>query len=209
MPAGISLLVPVALWGLAALLVPLVLHLLGRGQRQRILVASVRDLAPRPALSGLRLAPSDPALLLARCLLLALLALALAQPACTSRSRTGGAAVAPEPVDLVAGAEDDVWGAIRAADRDLPLGVPLRVEAPSTPRTLRGSRPRVDRTVEWSSEMGTPELRSAEEAVSRQSSLPAAVLWWSVALLAIGERILAARRLRARSSPPESAQVPR
>jgi hypothetical protein len=73
---------------LGALALPLVLHLFGRGHERRVAVGSVAFLRPAATRRGRRLRPSDWPLLLLRCALLALLALALAEPRWRGREST-------------------------------------------------------------------------------------------------------------------------
>ncbi len=148
------LLAPEMLWSLLGLAVPLLLHLLGRGERRRVPFVGVRWLEPRPALRGLRFAPSDPALLAARLLLLALIAVALAQPSCSGADRVPPSA-SPRRLDLVG--ETDLWGALRAADHATPPGQPFEVSGAPRLDALLGSRPVLDRAVTWvAGEASTP-----------------------------------------------------
>lgn len=148
------LLAPEMLWSLLGLAVPLLLHLLGRGERRRVPFVGVRWLEPRPALRGLRFAPSDPALLAARLLLLALIAVALAQPSCSGADRVPPSA-SPRRLDLVG--ETDLWGALRAADHATPPGQPFEVSGAPRLDALFGSRPVLDRAVAWAAgEASTP-----------------------------------------------------
>lgn len=75
-----SLLAPLWLAGLAALLLPVALHLLSRGRARRVRIGSVQLLAEAAARQPRRIALQRPLLLLVRCLLLAAVALALAGP---------------------------------------------------------------------------------------------------------------------------------
>ena len=160
------LLAPAMLWALLGLAVPLVLHLLGRGERRRVPFVNVRWLVPRPALRGLRFAPSDPALLAVRLALLALLVLALAQPSCSGRQR-GESSLPAQQLDLAT--ETDLWGALRAADRDLPPGAAIEVVGAAREGALLGSRPVFDREVSW--DFGAAPARSAPAPAPPRSSL--------------------------------------
>lgn len=71
---------PLWLLGLLGLVAPLVLHLLARGRGRRVRVGSVRLLTDSPPRRLRRLQLQRPLLLALRCLLLALVALALAGP---------------------------------------------------------------------------------------------------------------------------------
>lgn len=75
-----SLLAPLWLAGLAALLLPLALHLLARGRARRVRIGSVQLLEDAAARQPRRIALQRPLLLLVRCLLLAGVVLALAGP---------------------------------------------------------------------------------------------------------------------------------
>jgi hypothetical protein len=138
-----SLLAPAFLWALAGLSVPIALHLLGRGQRRVVPFSNVRWLVARPSLRGLRFAPSDPWLLAARAALVALVALALAQPAC----RDSRPIATREAATLDLEGEPDVWGALRAADRDLPPGQPIRLAGRPAVVALLGARPASSREI--------------------------------------------------------------
>ena len=77
---NITLLNPSALWMLTALAIPLIIHLLHRGQRERVLVGSIRFLKGRETQTLSRLKLTEKRLLLLRLLLFTLLALLLARP---------------------------------------------------------------------------------------------------------------------------------
>jgi hypothetical protein len=77
---NLGLAAPLWLLGLLGLLAPLVLHLLARGRGRRVRVGSVRLLTESPPRRPRRLQLQRPLLLALRCLLLALVALALAEP---------------------------------------------------------------------------------------------------------------------------------
>jgi hypothetical protein len=77
------------LWAGLAVAVPIVLHLLGRGRGARRVWPSVRLLRETGLASGARWRPSQPWLLLLRCALLAVVAVALAGPWIEARGRTG------------------------------------------------------------------------------------------------------------------------
>ena len=89
---------PLWLLGALSLLVPLVLHLLARGRGRRVRVGSVRLLEASPPRRPRRLQLQRPLLLALRCLLLALVALALAAP---RLRREAERAAAPRPWVLV------------------------------------------------------------------------------------------------------------
>jgi hypothetical protein len=91
-----SFLNPLLLWGLAAVAVPVIIHLMFRRRVQRIAWAAMRFLHDSVVRHRQRLRLEDLFLLLLRCLLVAALALAFARPA---SGRLGAAlAAAREPV---------------------------------------------------------------------------------------------------------------
>ncbi len=96
----LQLLSPLSLFALAALLAPIVIHLLSRKSGKRIKVGSIKFLVHSESRSLKSLKLNELALLLLRCALLALLALLLAQPQWLGASRTsesrGWVLVAPE-----------------------------------------------------------------------------------------------------------------
>jgi hypothetical protein len=93
-----NLLAPLALLGLLGLSLPLLAHLLGREQPQKIRFAAVRFVVPREPIITQRRELRDRALLLIRLLLLALFVLVLARPVVGSEAAV---AVLAEPHDAV------------------------------------------------------------------------------------------------------------
>lgn len=93
-----SLLAPFALLGLLGLSLPLIAHLLGREQPQKIRFAAVRFVVPREPIITQRRELRDRPLLLLRLLLLALFVLVLARPVVGSEAAV---AVLAEPHDAV------------------------------------------------------------------------------------------------------------
>jgi hypothetical protein len=77
------------LGALGLLAVPIAIHLLSRGRQRRVAVGSVRWLGPAPTARARRVRPSRWWLLALRCLLLALVALALAAPQLKLRAGSG------------------------------------------------------------------------------------------------------------------------
>lgn len=127
---------PLWLLGLLGLTAPLVLHLLARGRGRRVRVGSVRLLTDSPPRRPRRLQLQRPLLLALRCLLLALVALALAGP----RLRRETAAVAaPRPWVLVEPGID-VRG-VEAARRAIAAGAEVHVLATGLPRAAADSKP--------------------------------------------------------------------
>ncbi|HEV8240484.1 MAG TPA: BatA domain-containing protein [Thermoanaerobaculia bacterium] len=125
---SLGLAAPLWLLGLLGLLAPLVLHLLARGRGRRVRVGSVRLLTDLPPRRPRRLQLQRPLLLALRCLLLALVALALAAPRLRRETTT---AATPPPWVLVepgvdARAIEAVRGAIAASAevRLLTTGLP-------------------------------------------------------------------------------------
>lgn len=93
-----SLLAPLALLGLLGLALPMLAHLLGREQPQKIRFAAVRFVVPREPIITQRRTLRDWPLLLLRLLLLALFVLVLARPVVGSEAAV---AVLAEPHDAV------------------------------------------------------------------------------------------------------------
>jgi hypothetical protein len=93
-----NLLAPLALLGLLGLSLPLLAHLLGREQPQKIRFAAVRFVVPREPIITQRRELRDRPLLLIRLLLLALFVLVLARPVVGSEAAV---AVLAEPHDAV------------------------------------------------------------------------------------------------------------
>src|SRR6185436_14676123 len=77
---------PLLLFGLAAVSVPIIIHLLNRRKFQRIVWAATRFIQTSVEKNQKRMRLEDMILLALRCLLLALLALALARPAILSNA---------------------------------------------------------------------------------------------------------------------------
>src|SRR4051794_26706722 len=78
---------PILLFGVAAVSVPIIIHLLNRRKFQKVVWAAMRFLRLSVEQNQRRMQIEDMILLALRCLLLALLALALARPAFLSNSR--------------------------------------------------------------------------------------------------------------------------
>src|SRR3954463_3345337 len=72
---------PLLLFGLAAVLVPIIIHLLNRRKFQKVVWAAMRFIRTSVEKNQRRMRIEDLILLVLRCLLLALLAVALARPA--------------------------------------------------------------------------------------------------------------------------------
>ena len=81
-----SFLNPILLFGLAAVAVPIVIHLLNRRKFQKVVWAAMRFLQASVERNQKRMRIEDLLLLALRCLLLALLAFALARPALVSKA---------------------------------------------------------------------------------------------------------------------------
>ena len=75
-----SFLNPIMLFGLAAVSVPIIIHLLNRRKFQKVVWAAMKFLQISVEQNQRRMRVEDMILLALRCLLLALLALALARP---------------------------------------------------------------------------------------------------------------------------------
>ena len=78
---------PIMLFGLTAVSVPIIIHLLNRRRFQKVVWAAMRFLKLSVEQNQRRMQIEDLILLALRCLLLALLALALARPALMSNSK--------------------------------------------------------------------------------------------------------------------------
>ena len=81
-----SFLNPIMLAGLAAIAVPIIIHLLNRRKFQKVVWAAMRFLRISVEQNQRRMRIEDMILLILRCLLVALLALALARPAILSNA---------------------------------------------------------------------------------------------------------------------------
>lgn len=174
----IDLLAPVALAALAALAIPLLIHLIRRSERQRTPFAALRWVADRTR-PRQRLHLHDPLLLMLRLLLLAVLALLLAQPVWREPGADDAKVVAVLPsvsaaearaaVDaptadwrwLAAGfpalatdepvepSSDASIGLLRQLDAELPPKTALTVVVPAELSGLDAERLRLDREVDW------------------------------------------------------------
>ena len=82
-----SFLNPIMLFGMAAVSVPIIIHLLNRRKFQKVVWAAMRFLKLSVEQNQRRMQIEDLILLALRCLLLALLAFALARPAVMSNSK--------------------------------------------------------------------------------------------------------------------------
>ena len=172
-----ALLLPAALAALAALLLPLLIHLARRSEQRPTDFAALRWLRQRPKPRH-RVRFDEWPLLIARLLLLALLALWLARPVLFgSVSETPWVAVMPgvDPARARAAVEDGRarlhWLApgfpaleqqaspaaaplpfaslLRQLDAELPAAVKLSVLVPEQLQGADAQRPRLSRTIEW------------------------------------------------------------
>ena len=174
----IDLLAPVALTALAALAIPLLIHLIRRSERQRTPFAALRWVADRTR-PRQRLHLHDPLLLMLRLLLLAVLALQLAQPVWREPGTDDASVVAVLPSVSAAAARAAVdaptadwrWlaagfpalatdapvepssdagiGLLRQLDAELPPKTKLTVVVPAELSGLDDERLRLDRAVDW------------------------------------------------------------
>ena len=176
---GLSLLFPLGLAALAALLLPVLLHLQRRTPQRRTEFAALRWLASRLR-PRRRIRIEEPWLLLLRLLLVACVALLLARPAWTGGERGHGwvlvhpaldaasarrAAPAPARADAVEWrwlapgfpaledarptAPDELASLLREADARLPTRAPMTVLVPPVLEGLDAERPRLARTLDW------------------------------------------------------------
>lgn len=153
------------LWfaGLLGLGVPIVIHLMGRRAARTVRLPSLRALEETPVARALTTRVDDPWRLLLRCLLLALVVLALAEPRVAVR-RGDGAMALVDTTRAAARALGDSLGAAGVAVRPLPAGLdawsalldaaretrgPLHVVAPLTAGQLGAARPALDNDVTW------------------------------------------------------------
>ncbi|QQP97263.1 BatA domain-containing protein [Lysobacter enzymogenes] len=170
-----ALLLPMALAALAALALPLLIHLARRSEQRPTVFAALRWLREKPRPRS-RLRFDEWLLLLLRLLLLALLALWLAQPVLFgAQSQTAWLAVAPglQPARAAAGLENaklerrwlapgfprldtpapvapaDLASVVRELDATLPPGVGLTVAVPARLDGADGARLRLSRPVQW------------------------------------------------------------
>lgn len=173
-----GLLAPAALAALAAILAPLVIHIARRSEERPIEFAALRWLRQKPRPKS-RLRFDERLLLASRILLLALLALWLAQPVLFGAgSKAAYVAVASGADISQAGQVADeavsdyarahwlapdfpalteprpvdavpVASLLRQLDADLPAGVPLVVVVPQVIDGADAERPRLSRRVDW------------------------------------------------------------
>lgn len=170
---GVALLLPMGLAALAALIVPLVIHIARRSEQLPTDFAALRWLRQKPRPRS-RLRFDEWQLLALRLLLLTLVALWLAQPVLFgARDGTPYVAVVPgadlTQVRTIVGEGRGHWLApgapdldqprptltapvaslIRQLDADLPPGAPLTVVAPRILDGADAERPRLSRPVTW------------------------------------------------------------
>ena len=157
-----NLLVPLALWGLLALALPIALHLRRRRVGRTVQIGSVRHLDSLPTAErrGRRL--REPWLLLLRAAIIATVALLLARPVLVrgagdarpfilADSLMPGSVieslrgVAPVHLERL----DDPWRRVQELDDSLPTGIWLLVAASSASDNYRGPRPVVGRSMAW------------------------------------------------------------
>lgn len=168
-----ALLFPLGLLALAALVIPLVIHIARRTESRTVAFAALAWLEERPK-PRRRLRLDELWLLAVRLLLLTLLALWLAQPVLWGVADTRPVvAIAPGVDPASVEADDDarrVWLApgfpdvgagpapapttelislIRQLDAELPEGAPLRIVAPAVIDDADAQRPVLTREVEW------------------------------------------------------------
>ncbi len=171
---SLALLAPAGLAALAALTLPLLIHLARRDTQRPVAFAALRWLEPRPKPQR-RPRLDELALLMARLLLLVLLALMLARPAWRGPSGAqawlavgpgadwaAARALAPKGAHIrwlapgfpglgrpaPAGAVQ-ISSLLRELDADLPPAATLTVAVPAVLRGLDGERPRLSHAVDW------------------------------------------------------------
>nr|WP_295661754.1 BatA domain-containing protein [Polymorphobacter sp.] len=180
------LLFPLGLAALAALAVPLVIHLARRSELARIDFAALRWLAARPR-PRTRLRFDEWPLLIARLLLLALIALWLARPAVFGSSDGGNWVAVVPGADLASVPRGDgverrwlapgfpaldmprpagpipVASLLRQLDAELPPGASLRVVVPAQ-ITADAERPRLSHHVAWQVTAGSTPAAPSQAA---------------------------------------------
>lgn len=183
---SVALLAPIGLAALAALLLPVLIHLSRRATQRPIAFAALRWLEPRPRPQR-RPRLDERALLAARLVLLALLALVLARP--VLRGATGARAwlaVAPGADPAAARAQAPkgaqarwlapgfpdlgrpapaggapISSLLRELDADLPRAATLTVAVPAVLQGVDAQLPRLSRTVAWRVLPGASPLAGA------------------------------------------------
>jgi hypothetical protein len=186
---NLVLLAPAGLLALAALLVPLLIHLVRRLELRLTDFAALRWLSDR-ARPQRRVRIERPWLLLVRLLLLGLLALLLAQPALVGTTNIArdwvlvAPGVSPSAARRAVSAPDADWrwlaagfpplaapspeppvplaSLLREADARMPTAHSLHVVVPSELGGLDGTRPMLSRTVDWQVVPG--RMREVEDA---------------------------------------------
>ncbi|WP_334179654.1 BatA domain-containing protein [Pseudoxanthomonas sp.] len=172
---SLALLLPAGLAALAALLLPLLLHLARRHEQTPTDFAALRWLRQKPKPRH-RIRFDEWPLLLLRLLLLALLALWLAKPVLSGMDDTGPRVVVVPGVDAAAvrgqagnskarlhwlasgfpsldetapEGTPAIGSLLRQLDAELPAGAPLTVVVPATLQGADAERPVLSRTVTW------------------------------------------------------------
>jgi hypothetical protein len=189
---NIDLLLPSALLALAAFLLPLLIHLVRQSEQTRIAFAAMRWLVAR-AQPRRRPRFNEWLLLLVRLLLLALLALWLAQPVLLDRVDARPWLVVHPAIDLarmppVASADEQrhwlapgfppleqpppvtsasIGSLLRELDARLPPTAPLRVVVPERFDATDAQRPRLGRAVTWVPIEGTSSFDADIATASR------------------------------------------
>lgn len=184
-----ALLVPAGLAALAAVLVPLLIHLARRSEQRPVVFAALRWLQPKPKPRH-RLRFDEWPLLLVRLLLLVMLALLLARPVLLDpvddvarvavvpgvelpARRTDVAPDAAKWLWLAPGfpaisdggppptGEASVTSLLRELDAQLPPGAPLTVLVPDVLEGVDAQRPVLSRGVDWRVRAGAMPPRTA------------------------------------------------
>jgi len=222
-----ALLAPLGLAALAALLLPLLIHLSRRDIQRPIAFAALRWLEPRPKPQR-RPRLDERALLAARLALLTLLALILARPVWRGESGAGAwMAVAPGADPAAARAlapkgahmrwlapgfpglgrrppagDAPISSLLRELDANLPRGATLTVAVPAVLNGVDAERPRLSRAVAW---------RVLPGQTPSASRLPVPAAPPSVVLRSAPDFVAGARYLRAAAgawAPSPTAAAP-
>lgn len=211
---NLALLLPAGLTALAALLLPLLIHLVRRNEQRLTDFAALRWLSPKPQ-PRRKHRFDERLLLLLRLLMLAALALLLARPVLYGRPDTtpwivaapgvtadalraaGGAAEArrrwlapgfPAVDEAAPASRQPVASLLRELDADLPADAPLTVLVPAVIDGADAQRPMLSREVDW---------RVAPAAQAPGKTSPATPAIPVVAVRHAPQRTAALRYLRA------------
>lgn len=205
---------PLWLVGAAAIVIPIILHLRRKTPPEIIEVGSISDLSGGAAMRQ-RKTPRDLILLALRCLILALVAVALARPDIESDSSGERVAVAPIGFEAVSDSlrsagvrvievatTDLPWSALEQAARLTQPRDTLVLVSPEGGGRWLGPRPQTRNAVEVLSvedpgETGGPPSWQRGGATSELAAISrpddSLLVWYLVLALIVGERLIARR----------------